>query len=287
MDSSKLFKSSLTTTYKKGVESLISIKETIAREQIVARLRELELPTHEASIYVTLLMHPNIAASVLCKETGIPDSKIYYALEGLSKKGMLLVQKGNPNIYLPVSPKEAIANLKNKLTESLEEKLKEADVLVDMLTPIYDSAEKLEDLEVAYIIRGQKNIINRMKALIENARKEITIFISHPAVLNSLKNAMIETKEKRKIKLNVAMTQEVFEKEDSSNLGEIRIICCVAEQSLDSLGMIISDMKTLLTVSDWMGEAAMLTQDQNLVRIAKDYYDSPSCCATVTSKKKP
>ena len=264
----------------------MSIKETIAREQIIARLRELELPTHEASIYVTLLMHPNIAASILCKETGIPDSKIYYALEGLSKRGMLLVQKGNPNIYFPVSPKEAIANLKNRLTESLEEKLKEADVLVDMLTPIYDSAEKLEDLEIAYIIRGQKNIINRMKALIENARKEITIFISYPAVLNSLKNAMIEAKEKRKIKLNIAMTQEVFQKEDTSDLGEIRLMCCVAEQSLDSLGMIISDMKTLLTVSDWMGEAAMLTQDQNLVRIAKDYYDSPSCCTTVASIKR-
>jgi sugar-specific transcriptional regulator TrmB len=264
----------------------MSVKETVAREQIIARLKELELPTHEASIYVTLLMHPNIAASVLCKETGIPDSKIYYSLEGLSQKGMLLVQKGNPNIYLPVSPKEAISNLKNRLTESLEEKLREADVLVDMLTPIFDSAEKLEDLEVAYIIRGQKNIINRMKALIENARREITIFISHPAVLNSLKTAMIDAKERRKIKLNIAMTQEVFKKEDTSDLGEIRLMCCVAEQSLDSLGMIISDMKTLLTVSDWMGEAAMLTQDQNLVKIAKDYYDSPSCCTTVNSNKK-
>jgi sugar-specific transcriptional regulator TrmB len=264
----------------------MNIQETVARDQIVSRLRELELPTHEALIYVTLLTHPNIAAGVLCKETGIPDSKIYYALEGLSKKGMLLVQKGNPNIYLPIAPKEAIANLKNQLTEILNEKLKEADVLVDMLTPIYDSAEKLEELEVAYIVRGQKNIINRMKALIENARKEVTIFISHPAVFNALKDSMTDAKENRRIKLNIAMTQEVFEKEDTSNLDEIRLMCCTAEQSLNSLGMLISDNKTLLTVSDWMGEAAMLTQDQNLIRVAKDYYDSPSCCTSVHSGKK-
>jgi sugar-specific transcriptional regulator TrmB len=240
------------------------------------------MSTHEALAYLTLLTHSNITASTLCKETGIPDSKIYYALDGLSKKGMLTVQKGNPNIYLPAPPKDAIANLKQQLTERLNEKIKEADVLVDMLTPMYESTEKSEELEVAYIIRGQRNIINRMKALVETARKEITIFISYPAVLKALKEELTAAKERRRVRLNVAMTQEVFEKEDSSYLGEVRLLRC----SVDSLGMLISDMKTLLTVSDWMDGAALLTQDQNLIRVAKDYYDSPSCCTTVRTSTK-
>lgn len=252
-------------------------KETIVQDRIVSRLKELELPTHEALIYITLLTHPNITAGMLCKETGIPDSKIYYALDGLSKKGMLIVQKGNPNIYLPTPPKEAIANLKNQLTESLNEKIREADALTDMLTPMYENAEKSEQLEIAYIIRGQKNIINRMKALIETARKEITIFIAYPEVLKTLKETLLEAREKRKVKLNIAMTQEVFDKGDPSYLGEIRLLRC----SVDSLGMLISDMKTLLTVSDWMGETALLTQDQNLITVTKDYYDSSSCCTKV------
>jgi len=240
------------------------------------------LPTHEALIYVTLLTHPNITASALCKETGIPDSKIYYALDGLSKKGMLIVQKGNPNVYLPIPPKEAIANLKNQLAESLNEKIKEADALTDMLTPIYENAEKSEELEMTYIIRGQKNIINRMKALIDTARKEVTIFIAYPEVLKGLKESLLEAKEKRRVKLNIAMTQEVFEKGDPSYLGEIRLLRC----SVDSLGMLISDMKTLLTVSDWMDGAALLTQDRNLITVAKDYYDSPSCCTSVRTSNK-
>jgi len=248
---------------------------------MVSRLKELELSTHEALIYLTLLTRSNLTASVLCKETGIPDSKIYYALDGLSKKGMLIVQKSNPNIYSSIPPKEAIASLKNLLTESLNEKIKEANVLVDILTPIYESAEKSEELEVAYIIRGQKNIINRMKALVTTARKEITIFISYPAVLKELKESLIDAKERRRVKLNIAMTQEVFEKEDCSNLGEIRLLCCSLEQSISSLGMLISDMKTLLTVSDWGDETAMLTQDPNLIRVTRDYYDSPTCCKRV------
>jgi len=229
-----------------------------------------------------LLTHPNITASVLCKETGIPDSKIYYALDGLSKKGMLVVQKGTPNTYQPTPPKEAIANLKNQLTESLDEKIKEADALADMLTPMYENAEKSEELEIAYIIRGQKNIINRMKALIDTARREVTIFIAYPEVLKGLKESLLKAKENRRVKLNIAMTQEVFEKGDSSYLGEIHLLRC----SIDSLGMLISDMKTLLTVSDWMGEAALLTQDQNIITVAKDYYDSPSCCTDIRTSSK-
>jgi len=238
---------------------------------MASRLKDLELSTHEALAYVTLLAHSNMTAGALCRETGIPDSKIYHALDGLSEKGMLIVQRGNPNIYRPTSPKEAVANLKQQLTERLNEKVKEADVLVDMLTPIYDSAEKPEELEIAYIIRGQKNIINRMKALIETARKEITIFTCYPGILGELRDSLVKAQEKRKLTLNIAVTQEVLEKEDTSNLGEIRLLCCC-------VGMLLSDTKTLLTLSDWAEETATLTQDQNLIRVARDYYDNPACC---------
>jgi sugar-specific transcriptional regulator TrmB len=249
---------------------------------MVSRLKELGLSTHEALSYATLLTHPNITASALCKETGIPDSKIYYALDALSRKGMLTVQKGNPNVYFPMPPREAVANLKQQITEKLNEKIKEADVLVDVLTPIYEGAEKSEELEVAYIIRGQKNIINRMKALIETARKEISIFISYPVVFRELRQFLMEAKERRRVKLNVAVTREVFEKEDFSGFGDIRILCCSADMpSVNSLGLLISDMKTLLTLSDWFEETAMLTQDQNLIRVCRDYYDNPKCCASV------
>jgi len=252
--------------------------ENAVRDRMVTQLKELQLSTHEAVAYATLLMHSSMTASALCKETGIPDSKIYHALDGLSEKGLLIVQKGNPNVYQPMPPKEAVASLKQRLTESFNEKISEADGLVDMMTPLYESAEKPEELEVAYIIRGRKNIINRMKALIETAQKEITIFVSLPEVLKELKKPLTDAKEKRRVKLNVALTQEVYEEEDCSDLGELRLLCCSIDESISSLGMLISDMKTLLTVSDWGDETAMLTQDQNLIRVTRDYFDNPTCC---------
>ena len=257
---------------------MVSVTEIAVRNRIVSQFKELGLSTYEALIYTMLLTHPNITASTLCKETNIPDSKIYYALDGLSKKGMLIVQQGNPNIYRPISPREAVANLKQQLTDRFNEKIMEADVLVDLLTPIYESAEKPEELELAYIIRGQRNIINRMKTLIETSKKEITVFIPFPEVLQEIRAALKEAKEKRRVKLNIAVTKEVMESEKLSELGEVKLLCCV-------LGMLISDMKTLLTLTSWTNEVAVMTQDQNLMRVCRDYYDNPICCTKIKQKR--
>jgi hypothetical protein len=62
------------------------------------------------------------------------------------------------------------------------------------------------------------------------------------------------------------MIQDVLKREDSSYLGEIRLLGC----SVDSRGMLVSDMKTLVNISDWMEGAALFMQVQNLIRVAKD-----------------
>ena len=245
--------------------------ETVARDRIVSNLKNLALTTYEAEVYATLLAHPTMTASALCKETGISDTKIYYALDGLSEKGMLIVRNSNPKIYKPVQPKEAIANLKQRLTEKLKEELKEADVLVDMLSPIYESAEKSEELEVGYIITGRNNIANKMKALIGGARREITLFVAYPELFKELSAALREAQEKRRIRLNIAMTEEMLKTENIKGLGDTRQLCC-------SVTLLISDLKTLVTVSDWaFSETAMLSQDQNLIRVARDYYENSMC----------
>lgn len=252
---------------------MVNITETALRDRMVSQLKELELTTREAVAYTALLSHPNVTASTLCKETSIPDSKIYYALDGLLRKGMIKVQQGNPNLYSPVPPKEAISNLKQQLSDKMNEKFKEADVLAERLTPLYDTAEKPEEMEIAYIIRGQRNIVNRMKSLIETAAKEVTVFIPNKVLFNEIKEALNKAVD-RQVKVNLAVTPEVNETDGIANFGEVRLLCCV-------LGLLISDMKTLLTLTNWTDEIAVVTQDQNLMRVCRDYYDNPACCTQI------
>lgn len=245
--------------------------EDIALTQIVSQLKELNLTTHEATAYITLLTHPNMTANALCNETKIPDSKIYYALDGLSKKGMLTVQQSTPSIYRPIAPSEAVANLKQQLKDELDEKMKQADVVISKLTPIYDSAEKPEELEIAYILRGQKSIVNRMKTLIQGSKREITMFMTLPEVLKEIHPALREAKEKRRVKLNIAVTSEIINSQNLTDLGDVKILYC-------NLAMFVSDMKNLVTLTNWSNEVALMTQDQGLIRTGRDYFDNPRCC---------
>lgn len=255
--------------------------KTIERDRIVTRLKDLGLSSYEALVYTTLLKHSSMTASMLCKETDIPDSKIYYVLDGLDKKGMLTMQKGNPSFYRSVAPKDALLNLKERLAQEFKEKTNEIEVLADLLTPVYESVEKSEQLEVAYIVRGQKNIINRMKALIETAHQEVAIFISYPGIIDELKESLVAAKDKRRVKIYIGVTKTVYEKSDFSGLKPVGLLCCSPDlPSLDTLGMLITDAKTLLTISNWIDETAMLTQDPNVIRVVRSYFDNPTWCTT-------
>lgn len=245
--------------------------EDIAANQIISQLKELGLTTHEALTYITLLTHPNMTASALCNETKIPDSKIYYALESLSKKGMLTVQQSTPSIYRATAPSEALANLKQQLQDQLEEKMQEADTITTKLMPLYDSAEKPEELEIAYILRGQKSIVNRLKTVILGTKREITMFMTLPEVVREIHPALLDAKEKRHIKLNIAVTRQITESQDLSDLGEVKVLFC-------DLAMFISDMRTLVTLTRWPNEVALMTQDPSLIHVGRDYFDNPRCC---------
>jgi len=252
--------------------------ENGALNQIVAQLKEIGLSTHEALAYVTLLTRPNMTASALCNETKIPDSKIYYTLDSLSKKGMLTIQKSTRAVYRPIPPNEAVANLKQQLQDELDEKIKQADVITSKLTPLYDSSDKPEELEIAYILRGQKSIVNRMKSLIGASKREITMFMTLPEVVKEIHPALKEAKEKHRVKLNIAVTPEIAKSQDLSDLGEVRVLYC-------NLAMFISDMKNLVTLTNWPNEVALLSQDQSLMQVCRDYFDNPRCCGTKCSHK--
>jgi HTH-type transcriptional regulator, sugar sensing transcriptional regulator len=247
--------------------------EDTATNQITLQLKELGLTTHEALTYITLLTHPNMTANALCNETKIPDSKIYYALDSLSKKGMLTIQQSTPALYRATAPNEAITNLKQQQKEQFEEKMKQADTLITKLTPLYDSAEKPEELQIAYIIRGQKSIVNRLKTLIQNSKHEVTMFMNLPEVLKEIHPTLKEAKDKKRIKLNIAVTPQIAATQNLSDLGEVKTLYC-------NLAMFISDMKTLVTLTNWPNQVALMTQDQGIIRAGRDYYDNPRCCGT-------
>jgi sugar-specific transcriptional regulator TrmB len=254
----------------------VSVKiSSVVRDELISSLKALELSTYESKVFLTLLLHPQLTASEICKETGIPDSKIYYALDGLLKKGMIILQRGRPNMYKALHPKEAITNLKQKLQKEFAEKMERTNELIVKLSPLYEKAEGSKEIEIAYVIRGQRSVINKMNELIRSSEREVIAFIPDFSILSRIEEALLEAMN-RGIKVNLALTSNMRKTKTLKGLRNIKLLrcpCC----------MLVSDMLTLLTIHNWKAENcyAILTHDPNLLTISKEYYKNPKCCAEI------
>src|SRR2546423_8622678 len=89
-------------------------------DRIAGTLRELGLSRHAAQAFCALVETTHATAGELVRKTGIPDSKIYYALDELAVKGFVEVQAGKPKTYRVVPPKEVEMRLSGMVQTEYE-----------------------------------------------------------------------------------------------------------------------------------------------------------------------
>src|SRR5437879_9608553 len=95
------------------------LQETLepSAERIRSTLRDLGFSGYAADAFHALVRISHATAGDLVVKTGIPDSKIYYALGELAEKGLVEVQEGKPKTYRVVPAKEVEIRL-NRLVEA-------------------------------------------------------------------------------------------------------------------------------------------------------------------------
>jgi len=252
------------------------------RQDLLAQLRSLGLSAYEAAAYATLLTRPEAAASTVCEEAGIPDSKVYLALSALQKRGMVTAQEGTPRRYKALHPKEALVNLKRQLAEEFEERTRRISSTLERLAPLYERASGAEDVELAYVVKGFRNIVNRMNRLVEESTREVTAFIPNETVYKSLEDALLQAK-RRGVRVRVAATPELLDAKRVERFGDERRL----SPGCSSCWMLISDRRVLLTVSDWESErcSGILTQDPNLITVTSQYFENPKCCVSLRYRR--
>lgn len=256
----------------------LSAETKLSRESTKSALntlRDFGLTTYEAQAYLGLIGNPDISATQLCNETGIPDSKIYFALEELQKKGLTLVSEGVPRRYRALRPKDALAKLKSLMTKEYESQVEKLNQLTIALEPLYTRSER-EEIELAYIVKGFDNVLQRMIDILKGAKREVVVFIPNIEIYNRLSSHLANSKAKGvKVKLAVsASIRRVVE----SGFAEIREM----SPNCKDCWLIVADGKTVISSSQWMTDRchAIMTQDPVLVSMSREYYESPRCCIT-------
>ena len=77
---------------------------TLNEDETKNILRSLKLGKYETKVYITLLKHGPQDYKELIKRSGVPYGKIYYTLNGLTKKGWVDNRGQKPKIFYAVDP---------------------------------------------------------------------------------------------------------------------------------------------------------------------------------------
>lgn len=242
------------------------------REQLLTRLRELELTGYAARAYASLLRKPDTSAGSICKETGIPDSKIYYALEELSRRHLVVVQRGNPSLYRPVDAKTAAESLKREAEENYAQRVRSIDALAKEIGPMLDSRVDDQGIELAYIVKGKRNILAHMLRTIKGAEEEVLVMNSARDLLAGILPSLQEAHELG-LRVKVAVYGDPSEVR-RLKASELKLSKC-------DCNLLIADSRRLVTVArpEEENTYAIITEDPNMIALSKSFYDNPTCCS--------
>lgn len=207
-------------------------------------------------------------------ETGIPDSKIYYALEELSGHHLIVVQRGNPSLYRPEDAHQVAENLRAEAKEEFDRRVRSIEDLARTVEPFLYAREDEGAIELAYIVKGTRNILSRMAREIEAAREEVLAIISSHELLEGLLPSL-KTAQGRGVDVKLA----VFG--DKSSLRSLKF--SEVKLSVCDCNILITDYRRLVTVSHHGDENAyaIISDDPNMIAMSRSYYESPTCCSVV------
>jgi len=251
-------------------------EENLAND-LSSKLKELGLSTLGSRALVSLLGNSPQSAGSICRSTGIPDSKIYYALEELDRAKLVESQRGVPTLYKPVEFEQMISNLSRAVNEEHQRRLRSVEVFRRQAEPLVKARSEPAEIELAYIVKGRRNIVERMLTVIGQSRKEAVLLVSNEQLWNGIASGLAQAR-KRRVKVGLAVTPNLREAPTVETFGDVRASSC-------DCNILIVDSEKLVTAShvDSDGAYAIVTSDKNMIHMSREYYDNPKCCETTVS----
>ena len=150
-----------------------------ATEGRLERLRAAGLSRYESLVYLGLVEDRNARVVEIARRTGVPQPKVYQALDSLVEKGFCALGADAVNRYRPVDPTLAFqAEL-----QRLESQESEVRGLTDELAALYRSGEKEQRWAPPIeIVKGLPQIRHLLVEQLAGARQEILYFGQSPQV---------------------------------------------------------------------------------------------------------
>nr|WP_319488782.1 helix-turn-helix domain-containing protein [uncultured Caproiciproducens sp.] len=217
------------------------------------------LTRQESALYLLLCSEGKLTGYEAAKASGISRSNTYTALAGLVEKGAAYVEEDTATHYLPVPVEEFCDNRIRRMQEYRELLLK--------------AAPKQREASEGYItIKGESNIFDKMKNMIDAAKERIYLSVSEQMLLVLL--PQIQSALMRGLKV-VIITDPPFVLEGAL------VYHTKTEQHQIRL---IADSKNVLTgdIAAGSESTCLYSQKRNLIELFKEALKNEITLITVT-----
>lgn len=149
------------------------------REALLERLRRVGLSRYESLVYLGLVEDRNARVVEIARRTGVPQPKVYQALDSLAEKGFCAVGADAINRYRPIDPELA---LKTHLAR-LAEQQAEVNALSGELEALFRAgAEEQRWAPPVEVVKGLPQIRALLAEQVRLARTELLYFGQSPQV---------------------------------------------------------------------------------------------------------
>src|SRR5215207_4075915 len=125
-------------------------------------LQRIGLSKYEADAYVALLADGPLTGYELGKRSNVPLSKSYEVLERLARRGLALVQPGDPPRYLAERPERFLAQTRA-----------DQDSVLTALASALAGVRRADPADDFGVVRGRTNVLARARSLIDEAQRQV------------------------------------------------------------------------------------------------------------------
>lgn len=133
----------------------------------VELLQRVGLNKYESEAYVALLSEGPLTGYELGKRSSVPLSKSYEILERLSRRGLALVQPGDPPRYAAERPERFLAQTRA-----------DQESVLGALEAALAGVRRADPADDFWVVRGRANVLARARALIAEAQRDVMVGLS-------------------------------------------------------------------------------------------------------------
>ncbi|HYL66531.1 MAG TPA: helix-turn-helix domain-containing protein [Nitrosopumilaceae archaeon] len=146
-------------------------------EKIKNELLKYGLTSNQAKVFIFLGKHGPKSGPEVSKSLNIIRTEAYQILHALEGKGIITAKFSSPTKYVPLPFEQAISSLINTEKEKINTLAKEEDNLTELWKkiPAYTVETNEIENERLQMLEGAAPIYSKIKSMIKNAEKRITI----------------------------------------------------------------------------------------------------------------